>query len=168
MIAKPLDGFGIAVNHSDTKSNIAIPVVGLPNVSQGRTIDIPLPGLSRRVTNLRYYYEKHGIQVAVAQRKRAALAPQQLAPSLLHNGASTLVLGKGGSERGGWWNALVSAIPLIALVAGLVMIDIAQDESVLSEVVEIDAALLTDDLPPAAYADPGFVQFLKTSASTAD
>lgn len=104
---------------------------------------------------------------AVAQRKRAALAPQ-LAPSLLHNGASTLVLGKGGSERGGWWNALVSAIPLIALVAGLVMIDIAQDESVLSEVVEIDAALLTDDLPPAAYADPGFVQFLKTSASTAD
>lgn len=105
---------------------------------------------------------------AVAQRKRAALAPQQLAPSLLHNGASTLVLGKGGSERGGWWNALVSAIPLIALVAGLVMIDIAQDESVLSEVVEIDAALLTDDLPPAAYADPGFVQFLKTSASTAD
>ena len=28
---------------------------------------------------------------------------------------------------------------------------------------EVDAALLTDDLPPAAYADPGFVQFLKTS-----
>lgn len=71
LIAKPLDGFGIAVNHSDTKSNIAIPVVGLPNVSQGRTIDIPLPGLSRRVTNLRFYYEKHGIQVAVAQRKRS-------------------------------------------------------------------------------------------------
>ena len=24
-------------------------------------------------------------------------------------------------------------------------------------------ALLTDDLPPAAYADPGFVQFLKSA-----
>ena len=102
---------------------------------------------------------------ALAQRKRVAQAPQH-APSPLLNGANTLVFGKGGQERPGWWNALVSAIPLIALAAGLVMIDIAQDESVLSEVVEIDAALLTDDLPPAAYADPGFVQFLKTSAST--
>jgi len=25
----------------------------------------------------------------------------------------------------------------------------------------VDAALLADDLPPAAYADPGFVAFLK-------
>jgi hypothetical protein len=32
-----------------------------------------------------------------------------------------------------------------------------------SEVAEVDAALLTDDLPPAAYADPGFIQFLKQS-----
>jgi hypothetical protein len=30
-------------------------------------------------------------------------------------------------------------------------------------VAEFDQALLTDDLPPAAYADPGFVQFLKSS-----
>ena len=26
---------------------------------------------------------------------------------------------------------------------------------------EIDALLLSDDLPPGAYADPGFVEFLK-------
>jgi hypothetical protein len=26
----------------------------------------------------------------------------------------------------------------------------------------VDAALLTDDLPPSAYADPGFAQFLKS------
>ena len=29
----------------------------------------------------------------------------------------------------------------------------------------LDAALLADDLPPAAYSDPGFVQFLKTTDS---
>ena len=29
------------------------------------------------------------------------------------------------------------------------------------ELAEVDAALLTDALPPAAYADPGFLQFLK-------
>ena len=33
---------------------------------------------------------------------------------------------------------------------------------------KVDAALLTDDLPPSAYADPGFVQFLKTSAAQRD
>ncbi|MFP5445277.1 MAG: DUF3619 family protein, partial [Betaproteobacteria bacterium] len=47
---------------------------------------------------------------------------------------------------------------------GLVVINIAQDESSANDLAEVDAALLTDDLPPAAYADPGFVQFLKTSA----
>lgn len=104
---------------------------------------------------------------ALAQRKREVPVTQH-APTVLPSGSNTLIFGRGGHERSGWWNALVSAVPLIALVAGLVMIDITQEESVLSEMVEIDAALLTDDLPPAAYADPGFVQFLKTSADTAD
>ena len=30
------------------------------------------------------------------------------------------------------------------------------------EVAEVDAAILTDDLPPSAYTDPGFAQFLKS------
>ena len=53
----------------------------------------------------------------------------------------------------------------MALVVGLVVINTAQDESSANDLAEVDAALLTDDLPPAAYADPGFVQFLKTSAT---
>jgi iron complex outermembrane recepter protein len=71
MFAKPLDGFGIAVNHSDTKSDIVIGAGQLAGLNVGQTLNIPLPGLSRRVTNLRFYYEKHGFQVAVAQRKRS-------------------------------------------------------------------------------------------------
>lgn len=70
MLWQPLDGFGIAVNHSDTKSNITIQpgqLGGLINTS----ITIPLPGLSRKVTNTRIYYEKHGFQAAVASRKRS-------------------------------------------------------------------------------------------------
>ena len=38
--------------------------------------------------------------------------------------------------------------------------------AVASEIAEVDAALLTGDLPPSAYADPGFVQFLKSSHQT--
>lgn len=70
MIAQPLDGFGISVNHSDTNSSVKLPISGLTNTS-ATTIDIPLPGLSRRVTNLRFYYEKNGIQIAVANRRRS-------------------------------------------------------------------------------------------------
>ena len=38
----------------------------------------------------------------------------------------------------------------------------------LQELAEIDTALLVDDLPPAAYSDPGFVQFLRQSAAETD
>jgi hypothetical protein len=48
-------------------------------------------------------------------------------------------------------------------VAGLVLIHGIQNERRANEVAEVDAALLTDDLPPSAYADPGFIQFLKQS-----
>ena len=100
---------------------------------------------------------------ALAQRKKA-VAPVRVAAPVVVRAGSAAALGRGGHEGGGWWSALVSAVPLLALVVGLVMINSAQDESSVLDVAEIDAALLTDDLPPAAYADPGFVQFLKTSA----
>jgi hypothetical protein len=35
------------------------------------------------------------------------------------------------------------------------------DDDRANELAEVDSALLIDDLPPAAYADPGFLQFLK-------
>ncbi|WP_020651719.1 TonB-dependent receptor [Massilia niastensis] len=70
LITKYLDGFGIAVNHSDTRSGIDLPEIGFENVN-GDMVSIPLPGLSRKVTNLRLYYEKNGFQVAAAARKRS-------------------------------------------------------------------------------------------------
>lgn len=111
----------------------------------------------------------------ISERLRAsrmqALAKRKVPPPVRRTAAATVAVGSGpvvtlgrGSEGGGWWNALVSAVPLLALVVGLVVINAAQDERSASDVAEVDAALLTDDLPPAAYADPGFVQFLKTSA----
>ncbi|MFN4120049.1 DUF3619 family protein [Acidovorax sp.] len=102
---------------------------------------------------------------ALARRKRVA-APAHIAAPVVVIGSGSATLGRGGDQRSGWWSALVSAVPLIALVVGLVVINIAQDENSANDLAEVDAALLTDDLPPAAYADPGFVQFLKTSART--
>ncbi|WCM95144.1 DUF3619 family protein [Acidovorax sp. NCPPB 2350] len=101
---------------------------------------------------------------AVARRKKVAVPVRAAATEtpILGRGASAS-LGWGG-EGGNWWRALVSAIPLTALLVGLVVINVAQDEKGVTEVAEVDAALLTDDLPPSAYADPGFLQFLKTAA----
>ncbi|MFY3384998.1 DUF3619 family protein [Paracidovorax sp. MALMAid1276] len=100
---------------------------------------------------------------ALARRKRAA-APARVAAPVVVSVGHTAALGRGGDQGSGWSNALVSAVPLMALVVGLVVINSAQDENSANDLAEVDAALLTDDLPPAAYADPGFVQFLKTSA----
>ncbi|MFZ6675691.1 TonB-dependent receptor [Undibacterium sp. Xuan67W] len=65
-----LDGFGVMVNHSDTSSEITLPGFGFGNVAF-TAVNIPLPGLSKRVSNLRLYYEKNGFQVAWAARKRS-------------------------------------------------------------------------------------------------
>jgi hypothetical protein len=94
---------------------------------------------------------------ALARRKRVqpVLAPQVLASG----GAATLGFGDEGLS---FWQSVASALPILVLAAGLVLIHSIQNDSRASELAEVDSALLTDDLPPAAYADPGFVQFLKS------
>jgi hypothetical protein len=96
---------------------------------------------------------------AVAQRKR--VAGLRTAAVVSGSGAATLTADEGFSL----WQLAGSVLPIVALVAGLVFIHSVQNESRANEVAEVDAALLTDDLPPSAYADPGFIQFLKQSAN---
>ena len=54
-----------------------------------------------------------------------------------------------------------SIIPLLGLVAGLVLINEFHNDQYALELGEIDTALLTDDLPPNAYTDPSFLDYLK-------
>ncbi|MEP7058305.1 MAG: DUF3619 family protein [Caldimonas sp.] len=99
----------------------------------------------------------------VAERLRfareSALARARLARSPAQVGvtsAGAAMLG------GGWWVKLASVLPLLALVCGLVLIQRLQATAQISVAAEVDAALLADDLPPTAYRDAGFVEFLKT------
>lgn len=88
-----------------------------------------------------------------ARRASAVLAP---AGTILHAGrAATL----GGPPS--IWLRLVSVLPLVALVVGLVFIQHHHDLQQIAVAAEIDSALLADDLPPAAYGDPGFSEFLR-------
>ena len=63
LLTPVLDGFGVQLSYSDTKS--AIKPFGDGDVR-------PLPGLSRKVTQLTAYYEQGGFSARVASRDRSA------------------------------------------------------------------------------------------------
>ncbi|HEU5293532.1 MAG TPA: DUF3619 family protein [Burkholderiaceae bacterium] len=64
-----------------------------------------------------------------------------------------------------WWLRLASMAPLALLLVGLLLIQRSYVDQQIRAAAEIDAALLTDDLPPQAYSDPGFTEFLKSPRS---
>lgn len=104
------------------------------------------------------YEVRERLRAARVRALQARKVPQQ-APVIVGRGASaTLALGDG---RPGLWNRIASILPLLLLAGGLVLLHSVQSDERASELAEVDAALLADDLPPSAYADPGFVQFLK-------
>jgi hypothetical protein len=55
------------------------------------------------------------------------------------------------------------AWPLAALVAGLFAIAYFEDQQRTAELADIDAAMLSDDLPLTAYLDHGFNAYLSRS-----
>ncbi|RZI80171.1 MAG: DUF3619 family protein [Rubrivivax sp.] len=65
-----------------------------------------------------------------------------------------------------WGWRLASALPALALAVGLWGIHTWYRSEQVQAATEVDMALLTDDLPPAAYADPGFEEYLRTEAPT--
>lgn len=73
----------------------------------------------------------------------------------------TLAIGGAPREAAGWWVGLVSLLPLLALVAGMMLIQSENTRRQVAAAVEVDTDLLLDELPPSAYSDPGFAEFLK-------
>jgi hypothetical protein len=65
--------------------------------------------------------------------------------------------------RGSWgWRFAAVAAPLL-LLAGMFVADAVHEEQSVAELAEVDAALLTDDVPLVAYADHGFGVYIKNS-----
>jgi hypothetical protein len=95
-------------------------------------------------------------------RAREARRSATAAPAVVVTGSGTAALG-GPDDAAGtpWWLRLSSLLPLAVLLAGLLMIDRNYTQTQIEAAAEVDAALLADDLPPEAYRDPGFAEFLK-------
>jgi TonB-dependent receptor len=65
MISPMLEGFGVTANASFTTSEITV------KDQRFGDMNIPLPGLSKRVFNLTAYYENNGFSARISQRRRS-------------------------------------------------------------------------------------------------
>lgn len=99
--------------------------------------------------------------LALDKRKVVKL---RVAAGVAASGGNTAALHLGDAPWGKW-GRLGALVPLLALVAGLLTIGFLQDDFRAREIADVDAEILTDDLPPAAFTDPGFAQFLRLNRS---
>ena len=111
----------------------------------------------------------HGARgAAIVERLRAAReralahrrAERASVPALVwaRGAASSALVGFGGFS-------MRVLLPIALLIAGLVAIYIGQQDQRAADVEELDAQLLTDDLPIDAYLDRGFEAWLKKVSS---
>ena len=106
-------------------------------------------------------------QQALAARKTAALAAAQPASAIVTQGRHA-ALTAGGEPGFGWLGWLAPALALTALLAGLLALQPQQMRLPDPRVAEVDADFVADALPPKAYADPGFLQYLRLTQPPAN
>ena len=94
---------------------------------------------------------------ARARRHQVQAAPAALGVGRSAGGAGLLGL------IAPWWRRGAALLPLVVLLGGLAAIDTLVGRDHVLTAAEIDAQLLADNLPPQAYADPGFGEFLRTA-----
>ncbi|MFZ5521475.1 MAG: DUF3619 family protein [Pseudomonadota bacterium] len=109
----------------------------------------------------------HGVADRLAAARARALQAMPQVAAVRQVQWHTALAGAGGARRAGtggdggaWWK-LASALPLLVLLAGLGAIAWWEQAERADAAAEVDAALLADYVPPDAYADPGFAEFLR-------
>lgn len=109
------------------------------------------PDVSER---LRFAREQALLKARTARAAQPAAAQQTMLQS------DGTLASTGPQGRGGRWLKLASLGPLLLLVLGLLLIQHSQWYQQIMAAADLDAALLSDKLPPAAYGDPGFSEYL--------
>ncbi len=95
---------------------------------------------------------------ALTHARQASQAAPASTTTVVVSGQATLALG----SFVPWWQRAAAVLPLVLLVAGFLLIERWTVREQVLAAAEIDAQLLSDDLPPDAYNDPGFAEFLRT------
>ena len=103
---------------------------------------------------------RFGREQALARAQQARLAKPARAASVVGISSSGAAMLSGFVPL---WQRAAGLLPVVVLIVGLIAIDrLATREQVLAA-ADIDSALLADNLPPAAYSDPGFAEFLRSA-----
>lgn len=104
-------------------------------------------------------------QVVLASRAQVAqMAPVRtpVPAGLASSGDKNL----SGFSLGGWWRSGLSAgLPLLIALAGIFGVYQLEQQHHFQEMAELDTMMLTDELPPSAYADRGFNVYLSNRGS---
>ena len=141
-----------ALDHKETEFALKIRRALDENIAA-----IPAASLERMAT---------GRRVAIARKKpeRVAFAAPVLTPAFAGAlGESNGQTNESAPERRaarGRFSRLALAWPLLALVIGLAGIAYWEDQQRTAELADIDAAMLSDNLPLDAYLDHGFNAYL--------
>ncbi len=92
-------------------------------------------------------------RLALARKKAHAAAPRQ---GMLARWAARF------AAQPAWVGRMSVAVPLLALAAGMVGVYQFEQEQRIADLAELDAAVLSDELPLSAYLDHGFNAYLTT------
>ncbi|MBC8736212.1 DUF3619 family protein [Paraburkholderia sp. UCT31] len=101
-------------------------------------------------------------RAALARKKPEAVSAPVFVPAFAAMPAGMAGLPQGGFEPRRRWplRRFALAWPLAALVVSLIGIAYWEDHQRTAELADIDAAMLSDDLPLNAYLDHGFNAYL--------
>lgn len=107
---------------------------------------------------LRFAREQALARAAAARAAQPARAAEASTVQLA--GGHTLSLGGRGGDKSPRWLKLAALLPLVLLLGGLMLIQHSQWYEQIRSAAELDTDLLSKPLPPAAYSDPGFREYL--------
>ncbi len=109
----------------------------------------------------------HDISERLRFSREQAMARARASRQQTAAGTTVVGVGRSGAVTLGrfvpWGQKMASVLPLVVLVSGMLMIDRWNTHEQVLAAAEIDTQLLSDALPPAAYSDPGFAEFLKNN-----
>lgn len=111
----------------------------------------------------------HDVSERLRFAREQALSRARQARAQTANGVVIQASGGGAAVLGGfarfygWWPQAASLLPLLVLVSGMFLIDNWVTREQVLAAAEIDAQLLSDTLPPTAYSDPGFAEYLRSA-----
>lgn len=101
----------------------------------------------------------------LAAARQAAMARKKAHVPVRVTQSELATAGAGGffSSRFNWLGRMSVAVPLLVLGVGMVGLYQYEEQQRIAELAELDAAVLSDELPLSAYLDNGFNAYLESS-----